>query len=384
MRIAIDLLIAEKEPGGMLFATRALLDGFAQIDEGHEYIIITSCPKEYQALIAGTHLQLYPVKLRFWRGILMQHQLLLPEALHRIKPDVLHVPAFAAPIGWHGPLVVTVHDLAFLTMPQQTSIYARLYWRYMLRESVRRAQQVIAVSEQTRSELVSSWAIDAERVQVVHNALRPSLRYGQIEQKEIQQLQQAYGVRYLLHVGRMMPRKNVETLIQAFDILAAHYPDLHLVLTGGAGHGSAEVVQQIETSHYYNRIHQVGWVSEHDMGALYAGATALVFPSLHEGFGLPTIEAMACGIPVIASYQAASQEIAGEAVYRADCSHATPLVAAIEEVLSNATLRTHLVQAGKEQARPFTSRACAQATNRVYEQAVAIKQTATGISTHLI
>jgi glycosyltransferase involved in cell wall biosynthesis len=369
MRVAIDLFVAEKEPGGMLFATRALLDGLAQLQPEHEYVIITSRPKEYQELTAAPNIRIHAVRLRSWRGILIQHQLLLPEILHRIRPDVLHVPTFAAPIGWHGPLVMTVHDLAFLKMPQQSSLYARLYWQYMLRESVRRSQRIMVVSEQTREELIAHWSIDPDRIAIVHNALRSSLRYNEDLTSESQVMRRRYGGRYLLHVGRIMPRKNVETLVDAFQELAPRFPDLNLVLTGGAGHASSEVLKRIEESPYTSRIHLAGWVPEQELGPLYAGASALVFPSKHEGFGLPTVEAMACGAPVVASPEAASQEIAGDAVLRVDCSHSSFLAQGIEQVLTDEALRTRLLTLGKIQAQPFTSKACAQVTSQIYYQA---------------
>jgi glycosyltransferase involved in cell wall biosynthesis len=369
MRVVIDLLIAEKEPGGMLFATRALLHGLISIDSNNEYIIITAYPKDYQELATAPTIHLYPIKLRTWSGILIQHQLLLPEILKKLRPDVLHVPAFAAPIGWHGPLVMTVHDLAFLKIPQQSSLYARLYWQYLLRESVRRAQQIIVISAQTREELHTYWSIEPERVHLIHNALRPSFQRDGSSAQAIQAMQKRYGGRYLLHVGRIMPRKNVETLVQAFDLLAGRFPDLHLVLTGGTGHGSVAVLQQIEASPYQERIHQAGWVPEQDMGALYAAAEILVFPSKHEGFGLPTIEAMACGTPVVASFEAASDEIAGDAVMRTDCSSPEPLADTLVKVLTDKELRAHLIRMGLVQATSFNSESCARATLQVYYQA---------------
>src|SRR6266849_563033 len=370
MRVAIDVLVAEKEPGGMLFATRALLAGLAQIDRKNEYIIITGRPEDYQELAIASNMRIHAVQLRSWRGILLQHQFLLPNILGRLRPDVLHVPAFAAPLGWHGPLVITVYDLAFLKMPKQSSLYARLYWQYLLRESVRRAQRIIVASEQTRYELINYWEVRPEHIDTVHCALRPSLRYSTIDAGEIQMMQQRYGGRYLLHVGRIMPRKNVETLIQAFDLLAPRFGDLHLVLTGGAGYGSGKVLQQIEASPHSERIHLAGWVSDRDLGALYAGARALVFPSKQEGFGLPTVEAMACGTPVVASPEAASVEIAGEAVMRADCSDASSLADAIAQVLTDETLREHLIHLGRTQAQSFTIEACAEATHLVYQAAL--------------
>jgi glycosyltransferase involved in cell wall biosynthesis len=369
MRVAIDLLIAEKEPGGMLFATHALLNGLISIDQSNEYIIITARPKDYQELATAPTIHVHPVKLRTWSGILIQHQLLLPDILKKLHPDVLHVPAFAAPIGWHGPLVMTIHDLAFLKIPEQSSLYARLYWQYLLRESVRRSQQIIAISEQTREELHSLWSVEPQRLHLIHNALRPSFQRDSISSQSIQAMQQCYGGRYLLHVGRIMPRKNVEMLIQAFDLVAERFLDLHLVLTGGTGYGSDGVLQQIEVSPYRERIHQVGWVSEQDIGPLYAAAEALVLPSKHEGFGLPTIEAMACGTPVVASFEAASDEVAGDAVARADCSSPEPLATTITQVLTDKELRVRLVRLGLTHATSFSCANCARATLQVYYQA---------------
>jgi glycosyltransferase involved in cell wall biosynthesis len=374
MRVAIDLLIVEKERGGMIFATRALIEGLARVDTINEYIIITARPQEYQALAGAANIRIYPLKLRSWRGILVRHQLLLPDALRKLRPDVLHVPAFAAPIGWHGPLVLTVHDLAFLKVLDQSSLYARLYWQYLLRESARRAQRIIAISARTHDELTSYWAIEKERIRLIHNALRPSLISADISPQEVLQVRQRYGERYLLHPGRIMPRKNVERLVQAFELLAPQVDDLHLVLTGGAGYGSKEVLEHIASSACSERIHQTGWVSDHELAALYRGASVLVFPSRHEGFGLPIVEAMACGIPVVASPEAASQEIAGEAVYRTDCSSASMLAEALLRVLGDEELRTCMIQQGHIQAQPFSIEKCAQATIAVYQEALELAQ----------
>ena len=378
MRVAIDMLLAEQKPGGMLLATQAVLNGLALIDQKNEYYIITRRPEEYEDLVITSNWHIYPLKLRTWRAMLVRHQFLMPGILKQLQPDVLHTPAFAAPISWRGPLVLTIHDLAFLKVSNQSSLQAQLYWRYMLRESVRRAQRIIVVSEQTREELVSYWSVKKERIRVIHNTLRPSLSYADISAEEIRIMRQRYGERYLLHVGRIMPRKNVEKLIQAFNLLASRFDDLHLVLTGGIGFGSADVVQQIEASPYHERIHLAGWVSEQELGPLYAAASALVFPSKHEGFGLPIVEAMACGTPVIASPEAASSAIAGEAVMRVDCSTAQPLAEAIAKVLTDTELRERLISAGHEQALPFTNiEMSATATLQVYMEALSARNQTT-------
>jgi alpha-1,3-rhamnosyl/mannosyltransferase len=162
----------------------------------------------------------------------------------------------------------------------------------------------------------------------------------------------------------------VEILLEAFELLAERFVDLRLVLIGGAGYGSSEVLRRISVSPYRARIHLLGWIPEEEISIFYAGASMLVFPSLHEGFGLPTLEAMACGTPVIASPEAASHEIAGGAVLRVDCSSALPLKNAIVRLLNDAALREQLVCQGRAQAQPFTCTACAQETLHIYRQAV--------------
>ncbi len=368
MHIAIDLVAAEYQPGGMLLTTRALLSGIAQIDHTNTYTIMTVRPDDYQNLAPNIHVQ--PVKLPSKRGILVQHQLFLPRILQQLRPDVLHVPAFAAPLSWRGALVTTIHDLAFLKVPEQSSLYPRLYHKYLQRAGATRAQRVIAISEQTREELTSYWSIPSARIRLIHHALRPSLQPQHISREAIATMHSLYGERYLLHVGRIMPRKNVEKLIEAFCILAGRFPDLQLVLTGGLGYASNKAVQLIETSPYRARIHLAGWVSEEDLGPLYAGATALVFPSKHEGQGMPTLEAMACGTPVVASPEAASMEIAGEAVLRADCAHALPLADAIVRILTDNELCSQLRLLGSKQVQPFHHEACANATLQVYQEAL--------------
>jgi glycosyltransferase involved in cell wall biosynthesis len=238
----------------------------------------------------------------------------------------------------------------------------------MLRESVLRADAVIAVSARTRDELVACWPVDPARIHLIHNALRDSLCFSTGIDQEKQLAHQGYAGRYLLHVGRIMPRKNIKVLIEAFEILASRFADLQLVLIGGVGYGSEDVVRYIESSFYAPRIHQVGWVSDLALKQLYQGASVLVAPSRYEGFGLPALEAMRCGTPVIASLEAASPEIVGEAVMHTNCSEADPLASSIEQLLTNDALRQRLSYLGRIQASSFTGTACAEKTLNVYRQ----------------
>jgi glycosyltransferase involved in cell wall biosynthesis len=369
MRIALDLIAAEYQPGGMLSAARTLLHGLAKIDSQNEYIVMTVRPDDYQDITTAPNIHVYPVTLPSRRGTLIQHQFIAPMVLRQIKPDVLHVPAFAAPLSWRGALVTTIHDLAFMKVPEQSSLYPRLYHMHLQRIGAQRAQRVIVISKQSAQELMHYWSIPLQRIHLIHHALHPSFYAHDIAPTAIEAMRSRYGGRYLLHTGRIMPRKNVERLIEAFDLLAETFADLHLVLTGGLGYASAQAVRLIETSPYQDRIHLAGWVPAEDMAPLYAGATALVFPSKHEGQGMPTLEAMACGTPVVASHEAASIEIAGNALIRADCSSAQPLADAIVPLLTNHELRQKLIQEGIKQAQLFLCEVCAEKTLQTYREA---------------
>src|SRR5579859_4342553 len=230
MRIAIDLIAAEYQPGGLLLVTRTLLHGLATIDSQNEYVVMTVRPDDYQDVAKAPNIRIHPVTLPSHRGTLMQHQLIAPIALQQIRPDVLHVPAFAAPLSWRGALVTTIHDLAFMKVPEQSSLYARLYHMHLQRIGAQRAQREIVISKQSEEELTHYWSIPSQRIRLIHHAIQPSFNTHELAPRAIADMRSRYGGRYLLHTGRIMPRKNVECLIEAFGLLAEDFADLHLVL----------------------------------------------------------------------------------------------------------------------------------------------------------
>lgn len=364
MRIAIDLLVAEKESDDILRFIHALLDGLMQVDEENEYIIITAHPEKYRTIAAAPNMRIYAVALRSRDGILIQRQLLLPGILQKLRVDILHVQAFFAPIGWNGPLVITIYDLAFLQISRRLS----LYWQRVLRESARRAQRVIAVSEQTRNQLVRSNAVEPQRIRVIPPALHSSLQYADFSVEQVQSMQQFFGGRYLLYVGPIMPHRNVALLMQTIGLLIPHFPDLQLVMMGNMGVGSEQMLRQVEASSYRKHIHIVDPVPDEEPGLLYAGASMLVFPQ--ESADLSIVEAMTYGAPVVISSEAASMEIAGEAAVRIDFDTEAMLAETIAQVLTDTGLRERLIRLGQRQAWHLTREACALATLQVYQEAL--------------
>lgn len=168
MRIAFDMLITEQEHGEALYFTCMLLDKLALLDQSNEYIVITAHPQEYRLQASQPNITLYPLKSHSRLGPLTQHQLLLPGVLQHIRPDIVHVADHAAPIGWHGLLVIAIHNTAFLEEQYRSSrLHAWLYWNYALHESMHRAQCIITTSEHVRLELLKRWPVEQSRLRVI-------------------------------------------------------------------------------------------------------------------------------------------------------------------------------------------------------------------------
>ena len=268
------------------------------------------------------------------------YPLALPRAARK-RVDLLHCPTFRGPFASAVPVVVTVHDLAVLRHPGTFNLWTRRYSRLAVPRVVRAARLVIAVSEFTRRELVDLLHVPEERIRVIPNAVgAPFVPEGRAAEGD-----------YVLAVGTLEPRKNLAAAQQAAQRLG-----VELRVVGAQGWGG---------------VHIDGWlgrVTDERLAELYRGARCLVYPSLYEGFGIPVLEAMACGTPVVTSAGGATEEVAGGSAVLVD-----PLdVASIAEGLQQAAARRdELAARGLERARAFTWERVAAETRRVYEEAAA-------------
>jgi glycosyltransferase involved in cell wall biosynthesis len=261
----------------------------------------------------------------------------LPRAASGL--DVLHCPSFRGPVRSRVPVVVTVHDLAVLRHPEAFNQWTRQYSRLVVPRVLRAARCLIAVSEFTRDEIVELLGVPAERISVIPNGVgEPFVPDGP-----------AAAGDYVLAVGTLEPRKNLRAAEQA-----ARRAGVELRVVGARGWGGVQVAGWL------------GRVSDDELAALYRGARCLVYPSLYEGFGIPVLEAMACGTPVVTSAGGATEEIAGGAAVLADPHDAAALAVGIDEAaVRRDELRTH----GLERAAQFTWDRVAAETRAVYEGA---------------
>ena len=272
------------------------------------------------------------------------YPLRLPALARRRQLDVLHCPTFRGPLSPPAcPLVVTVHDLAVLHHPESFNVWTRQYSRRCVPRVVRAARLVIAVSEATKTELVELLSTPEERIRVVPNGVAGVFTpEGAVESGD-----------YVLAVGTLEPRKNLERLVEATRRLG-----VELRVVGARGWGRVSLGADVRW---------LGRVPDEELAHLYRGARCLAYPSLHEGFGLPVVEAMACGAPVVTSRGGATEEVAGGAAVLVDPLDVASIAAGIEAAASR---RDELGRLGLERARAFSWTATAAATAAVYREAV--------------
>jgi len=300
----------------------------------------------------------------------------LPRSVRRLRPDVLHAPAFFAPKWGVVPLVVTVHDLLFRLYPEQYRQWWRVYMELQLPRVLKRAAAIVVVSEQTRQQLVSAYDISVARVHVVHQGV-DHVRFQPIEAATVGRHLARYGLDpgYILFIGALHRRKNASQLVHAVARLKAEgsLGNRKLVLVGPPALGlsaEADVMALVKQHRLESNVCTLGWVADEDMAALYNGASVLAFPSSEEGFGLPVVEAMACGTPVVAGASAAVREVGGGAVHTLPSSNPVALAHALSAVLSQRRLRADLRERGLTRSSTFDWARTAAQTAEVYRNVV--------------
>lgn len=373
MRIAFDLVAVERLDDGIYTSSLALLHGLRKLEAEHRYLVLTGRPERYADLAQDPRFELVrvPMPSLHRHAVLFEHQLLEPLTLRKLRPDVLHTPGLASPLLWPGPTVLTLHDLGFLHLPEQMSRASLYYWRYLALPGARRAKRIVTVSEHARREIARELHLPLERIETVYNSIGEQFR-APVDPEAITRVRAAYHLseRYLLFVGTLQARKNLGALIRAFERLAPDVPDLQLVLAGGYSANGQETLRQVEQSPAAQRIRVTGRIADEDLPALYAGAQVLAFPSKHEGFGLPMIEAMACGTPVVANNASSLPEVAGDAAILSDADDPAGFAAALKKVLEDATLRADLIARGFKRAAQFRQEACARRMLEIYQGVV--------------
>ncbi len=297
-------------------------------------------------------------------------QLAQGRALRALGADLAHGPVFVGPLAAPCPVVVTVHDLSFLRYPYLFRPANRLYLRLFTRLSLRRARRVIAVSAHAAEETTRLLGVPREKIRVVYHGVDPVFRPLGGEEVAVFRARRGLPNRFVLFVGTLEPRKNLVRLIEAFARSGAD-EGTALVLAGARGWYDEEIFATVERLGLSSRVHFPGYVPNDELPLWYNAADLFAYPSLYEGFGLPVLEAQACGTPVLTSAASALPEAAGDGALLVDPTDVEAIADGLHRLLTDEPLREGLRQRGLEHAARFSWPRTAAETVAVYQEAIA-------------
>ncbi len=351
MKIGFDTQSTLGRKTGIGLYTANLLQALRQVAPQHEYVEISSGRTQEMRTDQRLHWQ----------------QFELPRRARAMRVDLLHVTGFDAPWWRPCPLVLTVHDLIGLLFPANLPPISRLYWSRWLPHTIRRADRIIVDSEHTKSDVNRLLGIPAEHMDVIHLGVDESFHPVE-DEGSLGTVREKYSLPYtfILYLGTLEPRKGLDTLLSAYADLVTDVSH-HLVIAGKRGWYTQPLFQQVKALSLGQRVHFTGYVAEEDLGALYSLAHLFVYPSRYEGFGLPPLEAMACGLPVVCTDAASLPEVVGDAALLVSPDDPGALAAAMRRVLADGQLHTEMQARSLERAARFTWQETARRTLQVYE-----------------
>ena len=371
LTIGIDYRPALSRMTGVGRYVSGLAGALGRMDSENEYILFSSSLKERAAPVdLPSNFRLLdrriPVRLLNWSW----HRLGRPtlDRLSGRDLDVSHSPHPLILPSRRAKAVVTIHDLFFLRHPELTSAEIRRDYTSLVRDHAQRADAVLTVSDATAVDIEKELGLERTRIEVVHNAVDfESLVPRPDKEKQIALLYDL-PARFVLFVGTLEPRKNLPTLLEATGLLVERGWEGNLVLVGGPGMDEAKIGEVVERRRIGGRVLKLGYVPPEHLPTVYRRARALVNPSLWEGFGLPPLEAMACGVPVVVSDIPAHREVAGDAARYVEASSPESIADGIEQVWSNETVRLGLIEMGLRRAERFTWEETARKTLALYHR----------------
>lgn len=365
MRIGFDGTPLQHTRSGIGIYVEQLLSHLPLAHPEWEYLLYTNKPYSANGLAP-----VRPVAGYFPGSRWLWMQFKLPRLIPQNKVDVCHFMNNSAPLRCPTPYAITIHDASLFRFSQYHPRSRLLALRLLLPQVARRAQAVITVSEASRRELIDILRLVPEKVHVVHNAAGQDFKPLR-DQEQRARLQQKYHLpsRFVLFVGTIEPRKNLLRLIAAFGQTQRDHPDCHLVLVGPEGWlMNGALAKETAAADLIGKVHYLGTVPQADLPGLYSLATLFAFPSLHEGFGLPLLEAMACGTPVLTSNCSSMPEVSGSAAYLVDPNSVASIAEGLNYLLNSAVRREWYVEQGLARAQQFSWEQTARQTAVIYEQ----------------
>ncbi|MBI5567635.1 MAG: glycosyltransferase family 4 protein [Chloroflexi bacterium] len=385
MRIGIDYTSAATQGAGIGRYTRELMRALLAQPSANKYSFFYAKSKpidESPVTSYRSTIRRVPFHDKWLMRVWQRFRIPLPVELIVGKIDLFHSPDFTLPPTLPGvPTLLTVHDLSFVRDPDSAWPSLRAFLNRAVPRSVQRATHVLADSLATKYDLIELFGTPAEKITVLYSGVEP--RFAPVRDRtEIDRVCAKYHLPrpFILSVGTLQPRKNYARLIQAFaSLINDPHPstplrfaqdasgDHHLVITGGKGWLYESIFEQVKSLGLENRVHFPGFVDDADLPALYSAADLFAYVSLYEGFGLPLLEAMACGTPVIASNVSSLPEVVGDVGLQVDPRDVSAITRALRAMLERSDLRETSIAAGLDRARTFTWEKAANQLLSIYD-----------------
>ncbi len=366
MKIAFDATVVHGRKSGVGYYTQELLRALVRLAKNDEYFVFSHRPlsPEIVTPVDGVRFS----DRRFCRVRAFYLHAMLPGLLTRESPDLVHYTNFLAPVGESRPYVLTVHDMSLERLPRHHPIGKRIYTRRLIPRTARRASLILTNSEFSKWDIVRFLGIAEDRIRVTPLAASEMFSPTEAEMRVPVLRKYRLDRSYFLYVGNIEPRKNLERLVHAFAALSGN--DHLLVIAGNAWFKGNQVVRTVAALGLERRVRFVGYVPRRDLPALIGGATAFVYPSLLEGFGLPVLEAMACGVPVVTSTGSSLAEVADGAALLVDPFRTEEIAGALDRMIEDQHYRETLAAKSLARAAEFSWQRAAEQTHAAYEEIV--------------
>ena len=379
MRVAFDYTSAIYQRAGVGRYTRSLAAELAPLlIEDDEFVLWYTSAARSRLSLSGTggafHGSIRRIPLSPRAAALAWQRVRLPLPIDRLigNPDVLHEPDFVAP-PTTAPMITTIHDLSYLVVPEFAHPNLKKYLESAVPRTLKRAKHVIAVSEMTRQDIIERYGIAPEQVSTIYNGVDGW--FYEPDEAVVERALEHFGLRrpYFIVVGTVEPRKNHLALLRAFAALYEKRKDVSLAIVGNPGWLAEPIVAEIEKSAMSMPVRYLRFVDDTWIPALYAGSTALVAPSWYEGFGLPVLEAMACGAAVITSDRGSLPEVAGGHAILVPPGDLEALAGSMERLLEDPALRASMATQGRTHAASFSWKVAAEAHVKLYRETAAAR-----------
>jgi glycosyltransferase involved in cell wall biosynthesis len=357
VKIGYNAQIISRSGAGIVNFARNVIQHLVQVQSDHEFFIYGN--PAFLSHLESHHAHIVPTnpfvdnssKRIIWE------QCVLPFKISRNNLDLMLYPDHTAPIFKKScPVVITLHDIAFISFPDTFTSATRLYKEYAVKQSVKRASRIIAVSEFTKLEVMKFLDVPESKLTVIYRGIDERFQENSNE-VQLSSIRTKYDLqnKFILFVGTLEPRKNIQKLIQGYAGLLKQKKIPHdLIIVGGQGWLFKDIYGMIEKLGVQNSVKLLGYVADTDLPLLYNLADVFVYPSLYEGFGLPPLEAMACGCPVVTSNRSSLPEIVGDAAMLVDPYDSDAIANGIFQVIDNKDYRQLLRKQGLQRASQFT------------------------------